>query len=178
MKEISLAQNGEEKGPYSLAQVKAMYFGGAITSDTFYWFEGMSQWQPISELFSSEQESEAIPVPRIAAYQSSIPNRVAETMQNVNQRTDTSGAAICSLIFGLIGVFPLAIIMGHVAKKSIKDSTSLTGSGLAVAGLVLGYVELSVFLVIVVTISILFELGREPTGTFEPISSQLSNTSQ
>lgn len=57
---------------------------------------------------------------------------------------ETSGKAIASLVFGLfLFFFPfsiVAIIFGHLSLSDIKKSAGrLTGQGLAIAGLVLGY---------------------------------------
>jgi len=57
----------------------------------------------------------------------------------------TSGKALVSLVSGLLLLFPpaalLAVVFGHLALSDIKKSAGrLTGQGLAVAGLVLGYV--------------------------------------
>jgi type IV pilus assembly protein PilA len=58
--------------------------------------------------------------------------------------TETSGKAIASLIFGLfLFFFPfsiVAIIFGHLSLSDIRNSAGrLSGRGLAIAGLVLGY---------------------------------------
>lgn len=56
----------------------------------------------------------------------------------------TSGKAVASLIFGLLFFIPLAfvaaIVFGHIALSEIKRSAGrLAGEGMAIAGLVLGY---------------------------------------
>ncbi|ABC33489.1 conserved hypothetical protein [Hahella chejuensis KCTC 2396] len=56
----------------------------------------------------------------------------------------TSGLAVTSFIFSLIGLFffgsLVAIICGHIALHKIRASAGvLTGAGLAITGLVLGY---------------------------------------
>ncbi len=72
----------------------------------------------------------------------------------------TSGKAIASLILGIINVFPLsviAIILGHLSLSEIKKSAGrLKGQGLAIAGLILGYLGLVAipFIVIVAAIAI------------------------
>jgi hypothetical protein len=66
----------------------------------------------------------------------------------------TSGLAIASLIFGILGLTLLptlgsvvAVILGYMAKSEINSSTGqLEGSGLATAGLVLGYIGLGLTL--------------------------------
>ncbi|OKI61672.1 DUF4190 domain-containing protein [Micromonospora sp. CB01531] len=61
----------------------------------------------------------------------------------------TSGMATASLVLGILGVLGgwclfglpciLAVILGHVAMRETRDGTR-SGHGMAVAGLVLGYV--------------------------------------
>jgi hypothetical protein len=46
--------------------------------------------------------------------------------------------AILSLVFAFV-FSPVAIVFGHIAKKQIKERGE-QGSGLATAGLVLGYI--------------------------------------
>lgn len=68
----------------------------------------------------------------------------------------TSGKAIGSLICGIINVFPLfivAVILGHLALSDIKKSAGrLGGRGLAIAGLILGYLGV-VFIPIILIIA-------------------------
>jgi type IV pilus assembly protein PilA len=73
---------------------------------------------------------------------------------------ETSGKAVASLILGIINVFPLcvvAIVLGHVALSQIgKSAGRLKGRGLAVAGLVMGYLGLVAipFILIIAAIAI------------------------
>jgi Domain of unknown function (DUF4190) len=70
------------------------------------------------------------------------------------QRTD--GTAIASLVMamlsfliGPLGFIP-AIICGHVAHLRLRKDTSLAGSGLATAGLIIGYGFLALYITAVV----------------------------
>lgn len=76
----------------------------------------------------------------------------------------TSGTAVASLIFGLIGILGgwcafgipclIAVVLGHAAMKETKSGAK-SGHGLAVAGLILGY-----FVVIpAVILSIMLGIG-------------------
>lgn len=68
--------------------------------------------------------------------------------------------AIASLVTGLIGAAPFAIIFGHIAMSQIKKSAGqLSGFGLALAGTILGYVGLAV-LILLSAISVLFVGAR------------------
>src|SRR5271168_4611976 len=75
----------------------------------------------------------------------------------------TSGKAIASLVCGILAyIIPFflaipAIVFGHIALSDIKKSAGrLKGQGLAIAGLVLGYLGISVipFILIVAAIAI------------------------
>lgn len=62
-------------------------------------------------------------------------------------RSASSGLAVASLVCGILAPFTLtltaipAIIMGHIARARAKVSNS--GGGMALAGLILGYVSLA-----------------------------------
>jgi hypothetical protein len=64
--------------------------------------------------------------------------------------TRTSGLAIASLVTGLFfwcWVLPgiVSIVLGHVALESIEDSGGTkTGRGMAIAGIVLGWVGIGI----------------------------------
>jgi hypothetical protein len=67
----------------------------------------------------------------------------------------TNGLAIAALVLGILWVgwlgSVLAIIFGHVAVSQINGSGgSQGGKGMAIAGLVLGYVGIAVFLIVFV----------------------------
>ena len=66
-------------------------------------------------------------------------------LPNASRQPATSGLAIWSLVLGLLSVLCLAtaipaVICGHLALSKIKQSGgTLSGRGLAIAGLVTGY---------------------------------------
>ncbi|MDR0592579.1 MAG: DUF4190 domain-containing protein [Bifidobacteriaceae bacterium] len=62
----------------------------------------------------------------------------------------TNGFAIASLVVALTGAGAiLAIIFGHIARSQIRK-TGQSGAGLALAGLVIGYLEIVAALIIVI----------------------------
>ena len=76
---------------------------------------------------------------------------------------ETSRLAIASLVTGIGAWFILplvgaiaAVVTGHLAKKRIRrDPERVTGSGLATAGLVLGYAQLGLVLLIAIVTGIM-----------------------
>ena len=84
--------------------------------------------------------------------------------------THTSGLAIASLVLscltvplGPLGCIP-GIICGHIARSKCSEDPSLSGAGIALAGLIIGYS----FLVLMVLVSgvmfllVLFGTTSEP----------------
>ncbi|MET0791780.1 MAG: DUF4190 domain-containing protein [Polyangiaceae bacterium] len=75
--------------------------------------------------------------------------------------SSTNSAAVISLIAGVLGwsllpvvATPVAIILGHIARGQIKR-TGQGGDGFAIAGLVLGYLQVLLAVVAVVIMTIL-----------------------
>jgi hypothetical protein len=99
----------------------------------------------------------------------------------------TSGAAIASLVLGIVGfcigwiplVGPfialassiLAIILGAVGIKQVNANPQLVGGkGLAIAGLVLGIIALALWLLAITFLAAVFaQLGREAGRAFVPV---------
>lgn len=70
---------------------------------------------------------------------------------------ETSGWAVASLVFGILGIlgldicggFVLTIAFGHIALSQIRNSNGrIGGRGMAIAGLLLGYIPLVIAAVI------------------------------
>jgi hypothetical protein len=80
------------------------------------------------------------------------------------QGPPSSGLAVASMVLGIVGLLGgwcflaipnlLAILLGHLGLKDTKDGTK-SGRGMAVAGLVLGYV----FFVPAIALFVLFGGG-------------------
>jgi hypothetical protein len=51
----------------------------------------------------------------------------------------TNGMAIAALVCAVLGLGPIAAILGHVARKQIRE-TGEQGDGLALAGIIVGWV--------------------------------------
>jgi hypothetical protein len=81
----------------------------------------------------------------------------------------TSSLAVVSLVFGVLGwcVLPfigpiVAIVCGHLARAEIRRAGAdrpLEGDGMAVAGLVLGYLQLAVWLLLLMAFVVALVLG-------------------
>lgn len=77
--------------------------------------------------------------------------------------SQTSTMAIVSLVAGVLSwiVFPfiggiVAVVTGHMARNEIKNDPGMQGDGLAVVGLILGYLHLVAFCVGVLLFLLIF----------------------
>lgn len=78
----------------------------------------------------------------------------------------TSGMAIASMVLSLVGVSALGVIFGHVALSDIQK-TGKDGRGMAIAGVVLGYIGVVLYtLLIVAMVSVAAEV--EPYMDYQP----------
>jgi hypothetical protein len=91
----------------------------------------------------------------------------------------TSALAICSLVAGILGWTLLpwlgslaAVITGHMARAEIRRDPGLEGDGMAIAGLVLGWVMI-IFSVLTILAVILFFGGLAVLLGFLGLSGQL-----
>ena len=69
----------------------------------------------------------------------------------------TNSLAVASLILGLLSLFVpfaiLAVVFGHVARSQIRKSAGRQkGSGMALAGLILGYLALGFILFVLLVV--------------------------
>src|SRR6185503_4659346 len=95
------------------------------------------------------------------------PQRGRQTMDTTPQSTsDTQprndGKAIVSLICGVLSMTPFwilagipAIILGHISRSAIRNSMGrLKGEGMALAGLILGYISVAAIPVVLIIATI------------------------
>jgi hypothetical protein len=112
---------------------------GQVSPDGRWWWDG-AKWTPLPQPSTPLQP----------AY--SLPTSSPQAVYTYGPRTNS--AAVASLVFGIVSWFLcpfvgglLAVIFGHVARGQIRR-TGEGGSGLAVAGLILGYVHLAAAMVL------------------------------
>lgn len=82
--------------------------------------------------------------PSYAGYQQYYPGPMARS---------TNPWAIASLICSIVGISILGVIFGHIAMSEIKRSNGWQdGHGMALAGLIIGYIEIGVSLLVFILI--------------------------
>lgn len=137
--------NGEQHGPVEVDEMRAMLASGMINGQTIVWREGMDQWRPMLQV--PEWSSQMVP--------SQVAPGGAPMVHGGVPVVPNNGMAIASLVCGISSLVLLAscfmgilaavpgVICGHVALRQIRDYVlPMGGRGMAIAGLVTGYVTI------------------------------------
>lgn len=156
--------NGAQQGPEETAQIQQRLSNGELSSETLVWREGMTDWVALSQVVELKQGSVASPSASAQAGQAS-PYVAPPQMQGppgMGMMPQQNGMALTSMILGICSVvftlgcglgFVLAIpavILGHLARKQIREGTNMqTGEGMALTGLILGYIILGLSLLMI-----------------------------
>jgi hypothetical protein len=73
----------------------------------------------------------------------------------IAQQTKTNGFAIAALVLGIVWIYwigsILALVFGYIAKNQIdKSGGAQSGRGMAIAGIVLGWVGVGILVLLIV----------------------------
>jgi hypothetical protein len=141
-------ENEQQHGPVDDAGIRQAIAAGQLNLQTLVWREGMPNWLPLAqvpELF-----------PPGSAYQGPYPGTYGPPYGSMSP--PTSGFAIASMVcgivtpclchVGIVAAIP-AVICGHLAMSRIRENPLIPGRGMALAGLIIGYIftALTIFVV-------------------------------
>jgi hypothetical protein len=136
-------ENGLQFGPVDDAGIRQLIASGRVIPSTLVWREGMPEWLPLAKV--PELAQSVVPY---APYYHSAP---------------TSGLAIASMVCGLVGFMLCyfcallgipAVICGHMALKQMNESPlPMTGRGMAITGLILGYLWIALTLLAIFAVA-------------------------
>jgi hypothetical protein len=148
--QIHVAREGKELGVFSLEEINRQLAAGTLRLTDLAWHDGAAGWAELSTLPGvGAAPSGAIPptMPVVAASSAAVvPPRQSEQL------------AVLSLIFSILGLcgfccgfFMTAaiagIVCGHIALSRIKANPGREGHGLAMAGVIIGYIAVAGWLV-------------------------------
>ena len=163
------SNNGQQAGPVSEEQLAELFRNGTVKPSDLVWNETMTEWTPIGKV-----DAFAVPAPELptaappapvdspptlsaAPPLAAAPGAYSSHLGAAPQKTD--GLAITSLVLGILSMICCgivtgipAVICGHIAIGRMKKDPNLQGKGLAMAGLIIGYlgIVVSVFYLIYV----------------------------
>ena len=129
--------------------VKAAYGEGRLNKDEFdQRVNQISQARTYGDLSLTISDLPAGPLGGAAQYQGGYP-MAAPYYPPAPQ--PTNGLAIGSLVCALMSLSLPAVIMGHIARRQIKERNQ-SGDGLAIAGLVIGWLGMALQALFVITL--------------------------
>lgn len=181
--QIYIHRNGQQLGPFTEAEVKAQLASGAISLLDHVWWQGQANWIPLGQ---SPLGTTTPPLPPASTPLRPSPLPGAPNIPyHLTNVTQTSNLATWSLVFGLLGLFccflgPLvaipAVIFGHMSLAEIKRNPAMSGRGMAIAGLILGYLTILLFCLGMLSALVQGTLGNQVKETFKTIDAQLNHS--
>ena len=138
---------GQQNGPITESELRRLLADGSLTQQTLVWRDGLGEWRAVSE------------VPELQAPVLTTPEVIADQQASYGVAPQ-SGLAIASMVCGIVSLLLCyvnalaaipAVICGHMALKKIRESLQpMAGRGMAIAGLVTGYLGLLFQLAIII----------------------------
>jgi hypothetical protein len=132
-------------GVFSEQEVRDGLSAGRFAPTDIGWREGMATWQPLSQFAE------------FGGAASSVVPPVQPSAVSLQPVAKTEPLAIWSLVLSLVGLFCCGfvvgiggVVCGHLALSKIQREPQLQGRGLALAGLIIGYVAIVFWLLYVV----------------------------
>ena len=140
---IFIARNGQRLGAFTPDEARRKLAAGEVSIDDLAWHEGLPTWQPLGSVVK---------------------------ITGGNTIPQTSQTALAGMIVGIFGLLLLpvcgiltiiaatvAVVCGHIATEQIKKSDGvLTGKGMALASLILGYAALILYVLLFICILVFF----------------------
>ena len=160
MAEWFYGKDNTQHGPVSDLEIRTLITSGEIQAETIIWREGMTDWLPLNDV--PEFQGLGGPTPSGQAAGTAVSPAAANPYNSPQTYAGqqpyvgtipTDGLSIASLVCGILGaitcwlggLFGLpAVICGHMSLKKINNSpTPIAGKGMAIAGLVTGYIGIA-----------------------------------
>lgn len=156
---------------------------GAIRPDTLVWNETLEDWKECREvrpdLFDPAAEAPPAAPPVLTPAQRQAAAGATGSLQTT-AAAPTDPLAVTALVCGILGLlcFQLfsivGVITGHIAYRRASEESVPTGNkGMALAGIIMGYIGLLLLLVIILFYGGIFALGLASESMGPDISTEL-----
>jgi len=174
--QIYVHKDNQQLGPFTEAEIRAQLAAGTISLQDHVWWQGQATWLPLGQ---TQIVTPAAPDAPGATF---VPAPIAAPFGTTPvAHGATSQLAIWSLVCGcvslicnLLTAIP-AIILGHMALTATKKDPTLQGRGMALAGMIVGYIisglTIAYFILVFV---VLASMGNQVKEVFKTITSQIN----
>lgn len=148
---IHLNRGATSLGIFSEEEIREGLRSGRFVPGDMGRREGMANWQPLSQF--SEFAPSGGPPPQVG------PPSISLTATRATASGKTEPLAIWSLVLSIVSLFSCGfihgipgVICGHLALSKIRRNTTFEGHGIAVAALIIGYVSITLWLILIMPI--------------------------
>jgi hypothetical protein len=170
--QIYVHRNNQQIGPFTEAEIRAQLASGAISPADHAWWQGQSGWVPLSQTPFGGASAPAAPVVPGAPPVPAAPYPAGVTAPTSKLAIWALVCGCLSLLCGLFASIP-AIILGHMGVSEIKKNPAVQGRGMALAGMILGYVFTVLIVIYLVSLVVLISMGNNVQDVFKTIDAQI-----
>lgn len=147
------ADASEQQQAVDESQIPGLIAAGTIKRTTLVWNETLPDWKDAGQVrpdwFPASSPEAGSPV--LAPV--TTPGQYPSANFSAPEKSPADPLAICSLVFGVLGIMCLGpllgipgVICGHLArKKAARETTPSSNGGLALAGLITGYIGILIW---------------------------------
>jgi hypothetical protein len=154
--QIHVARDGKELGVYSLEEINRQLAAGTLRMTDQAWYEGAAGWAALSTVpgvtaapagaIPASATTPVAPTTAVIPTAAVVPQRKSEPLAIISLIASVLG--LCGFCCGFFLMSAIAgIVCGHIALSRIKANPELEGHGLAMAGLVIGYIAVAGWLI-------------------------------
>jgi|GEM_PF-767206 len=160
------SKKGAQQGPVSLDELRQLLAQGDIVAADLVWHEGMGDWTAAGEVAELREGGGAQTMTSEPTAASAGSVNYSPNMGSPVVVQPRSGMAIASMICGILALITfciwcvsvplglIAVVLGHIAKSNArKNPAAYGGGGMALTGLVTGYLGLVLAVVVVIFFS-------------------------
>jgi len=174
--QIYIHRDNQQLGPFTEAEIKAQLASGVISLQDHVWWEGQANWVPLgqSSLMATLSPTSPGSAPMVPSPLPGTPSSAQAYTPAPQTSKLATWALVCGCLSLLCGIFASipAIILGHMGLSEIKKNPALQGRGMALAGMILGYVFTT--LIVLYLIFIVGFFAMEGKDIFKTINAQLN----
>lgn len=157
-----------ELGPDTVETLLQLIRSGQVGGEDFVWCDGMESWLRVTDVPAL---APSVVIPRAGGHVT------ASGGQAVPPVIPLAPMAVSAFVAGLLGVSLLfclasipAVVFGHIALTQIRESQgNLSGRGLALTGMILGYVVIVPTIIVAMVYVAILVLGPSHGATVAPI---------
>lgn len=173
VKDWYYGKSGQQYGPIDESTLRARIATGEVGRNDLIWCEGMPVWLPLREMPEFFESAAPPPMPEpselpdggsldsSSPYATPVSGLMGGHPGAGPALSKTNSLAIASLVCGILSLVTFcfcgglffglpAVICGHMSMGQIKSGKQQQdGHGLALAGLICGYIGLGIFLLMI-----------------------------